>query len=286
MFGQVPVATKVTLLEDLSREFRILRRSMRINGYYRKKVCRVAKLLMPYAVCYHCMIALRRRSTRINLVAWKMKQASLNIMVTLRQSATCYLLMLQGKDFLAFPAGSCFNEVAQYKQLTLEEAEEKMKNRRKTADGYERWMMKAANNGPAAYGAVEKVDDRESGSGGVRGRKRTPGDDHEGNVSDRGEEDEAARKSRLGVNKKNGDDDDEGPRGGDLDFDDDDIEKAMIGSMKKFFDEAVGNASEERIDLVPEIPAPPEIKPDEEDEDEADVEEGVLSKSGKELKKP
>ncbi|XP_075495353.1 uncharacterized protein LOC142532784 [Primulina tabacum] len=104
-----------------------------------------------------------------------------------------------------------------------------MKHIRKTANGYERWMMKAANNGPAAFGEVEKVDDRESGSGGVRGRKRTPGHDHESNASDsdRGEddeEDEAARKSRLGVDKKIGDDD-EGPRGGDLDFDDDDIEK-------------------------------------------------------------
>ena len=34
-----------------------------------------------------------------------------------------------------------FNKVAQYKQLTLEEAEEKMKNRKKTADGYQRWIM-------------------------------------------------------------------------------------------------------------------------------------------------
>ncbi|XP_073061529.1 transcription initiation factor IIF subunit alpha-like isoform X2 [Primulina eburnea] len=280
MSGQVPVATKVTLLEDLLREFRILRRSMRINGYYRKKVCRVAKLLMPYAVCYHCMIALRRRSTRINLGCWKMKQASLNIMVTLRQSATYNLLMLQGKYFLAIPARSCFNKVVQYKQLALEEAEEKMKNRRKTADGYERWMMKAANNGPAAFGEVAKVDDRESGSGGVRGHKITPGDDHEGNASDRGEEDEedeAARKSRLGVNKKNGDDDDEGPRGGDLDFDDDDIEKGDDWEHEEIFmddDEAVGNDPEERLDLALEIPAPPEIKQDDEDEDEADEEEG------------
>ncbi|XP_073149811.1 transcription initiation factor IIF subunit alpha-like isoform X2 [Henckelia pumila] len=209
------------------------------------------------------------------------------------QSATYYLLMLQGKEFVAIPAGSWynFNKVAQYKQLTLEEAEEKMKNRRKTADGYERWMMKAANNGPAAFGEVEKFDERESGSGGVRGRKRTPGDDHEGNASDKGEEDEedeAARKSSLGLNKKNGDDDDEGPRGGDLDFDDDDIEKGDDWEHDEIFtddDEAVGNDPEEREDLAPEIPAPPEIKQDDEDEDEADEEEGKLSKSGKELKK-
>lgn len=124
-----------------------------------------------------------------------------------------------------------FNKVAQYKQLTLEEAEEKMKNRRKTADGYERWMMKAANNGAAAFGEVEKFDDKESGVGGGRGRKKTAGDDDdEANVSDKGEEDEeeeSARKNRLGLNRKGGggDDDEEGPRGGDFDFDDDDIEK-------------------------------------------------------------
>ena len=122
-----------------------------------------------------------------------------------------------------------FNKVAHYKQLTLEEAEEKMKNRRKTADGYERWMMKAANNGAAAFGEVEKVDDKEGVSAGGRGgRRKASGDDDEGNVSDRGEEDEeeeTGRKSRLGLNKQGGDDDEEGPRGGDLDMDDDDIEK-------------------------------------------------------------
>lgn len=124
--------------------------------------------------------------------------------------------------------------MAQYKQLTLEEAEEKMKNRRKTADGYQRWMMKAAHNGAAAFGEVEKFDDREGAAGGGgRGRKKTTGDDDEANVSDRGDEDEeeeAARKNRLGLNKKSEDDDEEGPRGGDLDFDDDDIEKGENSS--------------------------------------------------------
>ncbi|PSS04675.1 Transcription initiation factor IIF subunit alpha like [Actinidia chinensis var. chinensis] len=209
------------------------------------------------------------------------------------QSATYYLLMMQGKEFVAIPAGSWynFNKVAQYKQLTLEEAEEKMKNRRKTADGYQRWMMKAANNGPAAFGEVEKFDDKESGAGGGRGRRKTGGEDEDANVSDRGEEDEedeAARKNRLGLNKRSGDDDEEGPRGGDLDLDDDDIEKGDDWEHEEIFtddDEAVGNDPEEREDLAPEIPAPPEIKQDEEDEDETNEEEGGLSKSGKELKK-
>ncbi|KAL8170989.1 hypothetical protein V2J09_022793 [Rumex salicifolius] len=187
-----------------------------------------------------------------------------------------------------------FNKVAQYKQLTLEEAEEKMKNRRRTADGYERWMMKAANNGPAAFGESNKILDIEASSvsAGGRGRKKS-GEDEEGNASDKGEEDEeeeAARKSRLGLNKKGVDDDDgEGRRGGDFDDDDIDIEKGDDWEHEEIFtddDEAVGNDPEEREDLAPEVPAPPEIKQDEEEEeDESNEEEGGLSKSGKELKK-
>ncbi|KAK8275545.1 hypothetical protein V6Z12_D10G143600 [Gossypium hirsutum] len=56
--------------------------------------------------------------------------------------------------------GYNFNKVARYKQLTLEEAKEKMKNKRKTADDCERWMMKAANNSAAAFGEVEKIDEK------------------------------------------------------------------------------------------------------------------------------
>jgi transcription initiation factor TFIIF subunit alpha len=121
-----------------------------------------------------------------------------------------------------------FNKVAQYKQLTLEKEEEKMKNRKKTAYGYERWMMKAANNGAAAFGEVERIDDKDNVVGGGRGRRKTTGDDEEGNVSGRGEEveeEEAERKNRLGLNKRSGGDDEEGPRGGDHDLDDHDIEK-------------------------------------------------------------
>ncbi|MED6157092.1 Transcription initiation factor IIF subunit alpha [Stylosanthes scabra] len=204
------------------------------------------------------------------------------------QSATYYLLMMERKEFVAIPAGSWynFNKVAQYKQLTLEEAEEKIKNRKKTADGYERWMMKAANNGPAVFGDRGKFEEKEIASG--KGRKKG-GDDDEGHVSDKGEEDEeeeAARKNRLGLNKRDGDDDEEGPRGGDLD-DDDDVEKGDDWEHEEIFtddDEAVGNDPEEREDLAPEVPAPPEIKQDEEDEDEENEEGGGLSKSGKELK--
>ncbi|PWA56008.1 transcription initiation factor IIF subunit alpha [Artemisia annua] len=92
-------------------------------------------------------------------------------------------------------------------------------------------MMKVANNGDAAFGEVERFDDKKSvgaGGAGGRGRKKNNADDDEGNVSGRGEEDEeSAMKSRLGLNKRGGNDDDEqGPRGGDHDLGDDDIEKS------------------------------------------------------------
>ncbi|CAN8308362.1 unnamed protein product [Cochlearia groenlandica] len=212
------------------------------------------------------------------------------------QSATYYLLVMQNKEFIAIPAGSWynFNKIAQYKQLTLEEAEEKMKNRRKTADGYQRWMMKGEGGNDKESGGSGSGNGG-GGVGGGRGRKKSTGggDEEEGNVSDRGEEDEeeeASRKNRLGLNKKsNMDDDEEGTRGGDLDMDDDDIEKGDDWEHEEIFtddDEAVGNDPEEREDLLaPEIPAPPEIKQDEDDEENEDEEGGGLSKSGKELKK-
>ncbi|XP_074270178.1 transcription initiation factor IIF subunit alpha-like [Silene latifolia] len=211
------------------------------------------------------------------------------------QSATYYLLMLQGKEFVAIPAGSWynFNKVAQYRQLTIEEAEEKMKNRRKTVDGYERWMMKTASNGPAAFGYHPELV-KETPVVGGKGRKKSDAE-ADGNVSDKGEEDEgeqAARKSRLGLNNKKGsdDEDDEGRRGGDFDDDDDNIEKGDDWEHEEIFtddDEAVGINPEEREDLLaPEVPAPPEIKEDDDEEEEdGDEEEGKLSKSGKELKK-
>lgn len=205
------------------------------------------------------------------------------------QSATYYLLVMHGKEFVAIPASSWynFNKVAQYKQLTLEEAEEKMNKRKSNATGYERWMMKAATNGAAAFGEIKKLESMaNSGVDGNRSKKVKSED--AGDHSDKGEEDgeeEEARKSRLALSKKSMDDDDDA-KGGDMDLDDDDIEKGDDWEHEEIFtddDEAVGNDPEEREDLAPEIPAPPEIKQDE--EDEAEEEEGGLSKSGKELKK-
>ncbi|KAK3157372.1 hypothetical protein QOZ80_2AG0120590 [Eleusine coracana subsp. coracana] len=180
-------------------------------------------------------------------------------------TATYYLLMMHGKEFNAFPAGSWYNfsKIAQYKQLTLEEAEEKMNKRKTSATGYERWMMKAAANGPAAFGSDMKKLEAANG--------------------EEDEEEEAARKNKLGLTKKGMDDDEEG--GKDLDFDlDDEIEKGDDWEHEETFtddDEAVDIDPEERADLAPEISAPPEIKQD----DEENEEEGGLSKSGKELKK-
>ncbi|KAF5728875.1 transcription initiation factor IIF subunit alpha-like [Tripterygium wilfordii] len=156
------------------------------------------------------------------------------------QSASYFLLMMQGKEFSAIPAGSWykFNKVTQYKQLTLDEAEEKMRNRKKIADGYQRWIKKAATNGAAAFGEMEKLNDKDDDSCGGRGPKKTAGDDDE----------------------------------------DDDWEHEKIFTDD---DEAVGNDPEEREDLAPELPAPPEIKEDEDEEKG----EAQLSRSGKELKK-
>ncbi|XP_051190269.1 transcription initiation factor IIF subunit alpha isoform X1 [Lolium perenne] len=204
-------------------------------------------------------------------------------------TATYYLLMLHGKEFHAFPAGNWYNfsKVAQYKQLTLEEAEEKMNKRKTSATGYERWMMKAATNGPAAFGSdMKKLEPTNDGE--KEGARPKKGKDNEdGNNSDKGEEneeEEADRKDRLGLSKRGMDDDEEG--GKDLDFDlDDDIEKGDDWEHEETFtddDEAVDIDPEERADLAPEIPAPPEIKQDDDDNEE---EEGGLSKSGKELKK-
>ena len=126
-----------------------------------------------------------------------------------------------------------FSKVAQYKQLTLEEAEEKMNKRKTSATGYERWMMKAATNGPAAFGSdmmkLEPANDGEKESA----RHKKGKDNEEGGNSDKGEEneeEEAARKDRLGLSKRGMDDDEEG--GKDLDFDlDDDIEKGLFSVL-------------------------------------------------------
>ncbi|XP_010928148.1 transcription initiation factor IIF subunit alpha [Elaeis guineensis] len=205
-------------------------------------------------------------------------------------TATYYLLMLHGKEFIAIPAGSWYNftKIAQYKQLTLEEAEEKMNKRKHNATGYERWMMKAATNGAAAFGELLKKSEGASSGGADGSRAKKGKSNDEGDHSDKGEEDEEeeeARKNRLGLTKQGVDDEEEGGKGGDIDLDDDDIEKGDDWEHEETFtddDEAVGNDPEEREDLAPEIPAPPEIKQDDEDENEED---GGLSKSGKELKK-
>ncbi|GAB2246531.1 hypothetical protein Droror1_Dr00002024 [Drosera rotundifolia] len=200
------------------------------------------------------------------------------------QSAKYYLLLMQGREFVAIPAGSLynFNKVAQYRQLTIEEAEEMLKNRSKHTE-QSRWIMKTSNPGlAAALGGNDKPSSKNNGHGGGPRRKKST-EDGEGNDPNRGEDDRARGQ------KKGGDDfDDEAPV---EDFDaDDDIEKGDDWEHEEIFtddDEAVALDPEEREDLGPEVPAPPEIKDDEDEEEgeEADGNDGGLSKSGKELKK-
>lgn len=97
-----------------------------------------------------------------------------------------------------------------------------MRNRRKTADGYERWLMKVSSTGAAAFNDIESV-------GGAGGRARG-GEDGENGESDQGEddEDEEARKNRPGMKKgtQAGDEDGEEPARH-IDLDDDEPEKGI-----------------------------------------------------------
>jgi transcription initiation factor TFIIF subunit alpha len=114
-----------------------------------------------------------------------------------------------------------FSKIAQYKQLTLEEAEEKMKKRRSSATGYERWMMKSATHGPAAFGSDLKNLDNVNGkaAGGIQSKKENTNKD--GDKDEEDKEERAPRKNAHGLTTKGVDDDDEegGIEDFDLDFD-------------------------------------------------------------------
>ncbi|KAK1306728.1 Transcription initiation factor IIF subunit alpha [Acorus calamus] len=176
------------------------------------------------------------------------------------QSTAYYILMMHGngKEFVAVPTGSWynFNKIAQYKQLTLEEAEDKMRNRRKTADGYERWMMKAEANGAAAFGAVEKTKIERSEVADGNQRRKGKGDSGE-DAAEKGEED-----------------------GGEEEMSDD------WEHVETFTDddEAASNDPLECLDLVYE-PTPFRIKDDAEDEEHVEDGGAKLTAAGKELKK-
>ncbi|KAM0869104.1 hypothetical protein ACQ4PT_040895 [Festuca glaucescens] len=204
------------------------------------------------------------------------------------QSATptYYLLMMHGKEFHAVPVGSWYNfsKIAQYKQLTLEEAEEKMKRRRSSTTGYGRWMMKLATHGPGTFGSDFKNLDEANDK--VQSKKENTNKD--GYHPDKGEEDEEARAPRRnahGLSTKGVDDDEEEDEIEDFDFDAE-IEIGDDWEHEEAFsddDETPYVDPEVRPDLSDtENPAPQEIKQDD-DEDEQGV--GGLSKSGKELKK-
>ncbi|TKV97064.1 hypothetical protein SEVIR_9G471300v4 [Setaria viridis] len=206
--------------------------------------------------------------------------------------ATYYSLTLKGKDITAVPVGSWYNfgKVAQYKQLTLEEAEEKMNKRRSSASGCEQRLIKVAINGASAFSSgVKKLEDvNEGATNGVHPKK---GDRNEnGNQSVKVEEDEegkAARKNSHGLTTKGMDEDDE-EGGKDKDFDlDDEIEKGDHWEHEETFtddDETLDIDIEERPDLADPEAAPPEIKQDD-NETELGSSSSNLSKSGQELKK-
>jgi hypothetical protein len=124
-----------------------------------------------------------------------------------------------------------FSKIAQYKQLTLEEAEEKMNRRRNSASGYERWMMKAAANGAAAFSSGAKKLDNVNG-GTTDGVQPKKGDrNEEWDQSDKGEEDEEGRTARKNMHrlttKGMEEDDEEGTKDRDFDLDDE-IEKGIL----------------------------------------------------------
>ncbi|GLJ24150.1 hypothetical protein SUGI_0460710 [Cryptomeria japonica] len=203
------------------------------------------------------------------------------------QQGTYYILMIRERDIVAIPIDEwySFSKVLKYKQLSSEEAEEKMKNRKRAAEGFSRWMMKIANSGAAKGGKLEQLE----GSA-WSGRKK--GDDEANDIvlSDREEEnedEEEERKGRLGLNKRVGDDNEEEVKVGGFDADDDDdIGKGDDWEHEEIFtddDEAIGSEAEDEDESDSEDSVLPEIK---QDEDESSEEEGEgLSVSGKELKK-
>ncbi|CAN6295753.1 unnamed protein product [Urochloa humidicola] len=204
--------------------------------------------------------------------------------------ATYYSLTPKGKDLTAVPVGAWYNfgKIAQYKQLTLEEAEEKMNKRRSSASGCEQRLIKVATNGASAFSSgVKKEDVNEGATNGVHPKK---GDRNEnGNQPVKGEvdeEEEAARKNRHGPTTKGmGEDDEEGGKDGDFDLDDE-IEKGDDWEHEETFtddDETLDVDIEERPDLADPEAAPPEIKQDD-NENELGSSDN-LSKSGQELKK-
>ncbi|KAF7049528.1 hypothetical protein CFC21_058194 [Triticum aestivum] len=205
-------------------------------------------------------------------------------------TATYYLLIRRGKEFDAVPVGSWYNfsKIAQYKQLTLEEAEEKMNKRRSSATGYERWMMKTATHGAAAFGSDLKDlgDAKGKAADGVQSKKESSNED--GNHSDKGEEDEeegVAKKAVRGLSTRGVDDEEDG---GKEDFDlEDEIEIGDDWEHEETFtddDEALDIDPEERPDVADtENPTGPDIKQDDDENEQGAG--GNLSKSGKELKK-
>ncbi|CAI5468015.1 unnamed protein product [Closterium sp. Yama58-4] len=73
------------------------------------------------------------------------------------QHSAYYLLVMHGKEFVAIPASQwyAFTKQAQYKTLTLEEAELCMQSKRRKADGFRRWLTKEESEKLLAGGGKE-----------------------------------------------------------------------------------------------------------------------------------
>ncbi|CAI5930808.1 unnamed protein product [Closterium sp. NIES-65] len=123
------------------------------------------------------------------------------------QHSAYYLLVMHGKEFVAIPASQwyAFGKQAQYKTLTLEEAELCMQSKRRKADGFRKWLTKEESEKLLAGGGKE-------GGGGGRGGGRKKGGLDDGLGSDdegMGGDMEDGEGRKRGQGKKGGDDDDD-----------------------------------------------------------------------------
>ncbi|CAI5495684.1 unnamed protein product [Closterium sp. Naga37s-1] len=123
------------------------------------------------------------------------------------QHSAYYLLVMHGKEFVAIPASQwyAFGKQAQYKTLTLEEAELCMQSKRRKADGFRKWLTKEESEKLLAGGGKE-------GGGGGRGGGRKKGGLDDGLGSDdegMGGDMEDGEGRKRGQGKKGGDEEDD-----------------------------------------------------------------------------
>eukprot|EP01018_Ginkgo_biloba_P034774 Gb_09666 [translate_table: standard] len=125
-------------------------------------------------------------------------------------TASYYMLAFKGSQFEAIPVGPWYNfqKMAQYKQLTTEEAEEEMKRLKKNQEGFSRWIMKGFNKDEASAKPEREM-----------GFHSSVGDDSDEDCKSgqegEDEDSEEERKKKLRLNKNDVDDNEE-EKGNDL----------------------------------------------------------------------